>query len=207
MALDHRRKAGLILGAFIVYEGAFVAWGCYPSPARFLRYLGFLPGRHTPSLWGWAAALVVTVFFVWRSSKLPSVRASMFVPDGLKLLAIGVGVAAGILEEWLFRGILMDWLAAQGLGAIVQVAVSGLSFGLMHAVWAFFKGSWRAGFTATLATGALGIGLALVYLAGGRSLAPCIVAHFWVDALCEPGLMLAAVRGEMGRALPAQTAA
>jgi membrane protease YdiL (CAAX protease family) len=153
------------------------------------------------------AALVVTVFFVWRSSKLPSVRASMFVPDGLKLLAIGVGVAAGILEEWLFRGILMDWLGSHGLGALLQVAVSGLAFGLMHAVWAFFRGSWRAGFTATLATGVLGIGLAVVYLAGGRNLAPCIVAHFWVDALCEPGLMLAAVRGEMGRALPAKAAA
>ena len=34
----------------------------------------------------------------------------------------------------------------------------------------------------------------------GRSLAPCIVAHFLINAFIEPGLVLAAARGEMSSA-------
>ena len=45
----------------------------------------------------------------------------------------------------------------------------------------------------------LGLMLALVYVASHRILAPCIVAHFITNLLIEPGLVLAAVRGEMAR--------
>ncbi|MEO8191138.1 MAG: hypothetical protein ABI682_12415 [Acidobacteriota bacterium] len=36
-------------------------------------------------------------------------------------------------------------------------------------------------------------------VAAGRSLAPCILSHFTINALAEPGLVLAALRGEMAR--------
>jgi membrane protease YdiL (CAAX protease family) len=48
-----------------------------------------------------------------------------------------------------------------------------------------------------VATGMLGVALAIVFVVGGRSLAPCIAAHFLINALIEPGLVLAATRGEM----------
>jgi hypothetical protein len=48
----------------------------------------------------------------------------------------------------------------------------------------------------------LGLALGAVYLASDRSLAPCIVAHFVITALIEPGLVLAAVRDQLGRTLP-----
>jgi hypothetical protein len=41
--------------------------------------------------------------------------------------------------------------------------------------------------------------LAIVYLVAGRNVAPCVAAHFLINAFIEPGLVLAAVRGEMGR--------
>jgi membrane protease YdiL (CAAX protease family) len=58
--------------------------------------------------------------------------------------------------------------------------------------------SFRAALGATMATGFLGAMLGIVFLLAGRSLAPCIVAHFAINLLIEPGLVLAATRGEMG---------
>ena len=55
-----------------------------------------------------------------------------------------------------------------------------------------------AGVNAMLSTGALGIGLGIVYLVGDRSLAPCVVAHFMITALIEPGLIVAAVKDKLG---------
>ncbi|MEO6807451.1 MAG: hypothetical protein ABI286_04210 [Edaphobacter sp.] len=57
-----------------------------------------------------------------------------------------------------------------------------------------------AGAGAVLATGTLdSAALAVVYPASGHSLAPCVAAHVLLTALVEPGLVLAAVAGEMGR--------
>lgn len=197
--LSDRYKAAIIIAALFVFEGFFVALSAFPSPRRFLVYLGFLPGRHTSPPSGWVAAAFVVVLFVWLSMRLPSVRKTMFSFDWLKLLALGLAVAAGILEELVFRSLLMDSLEKRGANILLQIAVSAVAFGLMHAVWFFIRGSWRAGVGACLATGALGLGLAMVYVAGSRSVAPCVAAHFLINALVEPGLVLAAVRGEMGR--------
>jgi hypothetical protein len=197
--LSDRYKAAIIIGALFVFEGFFVTLSAYPSPRRFLVYLGFLPGPHTPAPLGWVAAAFVVVLFVWLSMRLPSVRKTMLSFDLLKVLALGLAVAAGILEELAFRSLLMDSLMKHGANLLLQVAISAIAFGLMHAIWAFFRGSWRAGVGACVATGALGLGLAIVYLASSRSIAPCVAAHFLINALVEPGLVLAAVRGEMGK--------
>lgn len=58
--------------------------------------------------------------------------------------------------------------------------------------------SLRAAVGATIVTGILGAFLAVVYLLSGRNVAPCVIAHFAINALIEPGLVLAVVRGEMG---------
>ncbi len=68
---------------------------------------------------------------------------------------------------------------------------------MAHASWGLLKGNLRIGLGAASATGALGAALAVVYAVGGRSLAPCIVAHGTITAVLEPGLMLAALSGEM----------
>ncbi len=197
------RKATAILGAIFLFEGVFVALQAYPDPVRFLRWLGFLPGRHSAVAAGWFLAGLVTIAFVVLSAtRLPSVRANLFRISWLKLLALGTALVAGILEEIVFRSMLMDAARDRGANALLQVLLSAITFGLIHGVWALFRGSWRAGFGAVVATGILGAALAAVYLASGRSLAPCVAAHCLLNALAEPGLVLAAVRGEMSTPIP-----
>ncbi|MDQ6788041.1 MAG: CPBP family intramembrane metalloprotease [Acidobacteriota bacterium] len=190
-------KAALILAALAVFEGIFVILNFLQNGQKFVVYLGFSADKSGTVL-GWIFALVVTLVFVLLSIRLPSVRANLFRPSWLKLLAVAVAIFAGILEELVFRKLLMDYLSASGTGVISQILLSGLLFGLMHGVWGLFGRSIRAALGATIATGFLGTALAIVYIASGRSLAPCIVAHFLINLMIEPGLVLAATRGEIG---------
>ncbi|MCU1220090.1 MAG: protease self-immunity protein family [Candidatus Angelobacter sp.] len=182
-------------------EGVWVVWSVHLSPSRFFRYAG-LQQASDPGLLGWVLALLVIIGFVYFSRRLPSVRANLFRPSWLKLLALLVAVASGFCEETIFRKWLMDLLLHRGYGPVLQLAGSALAFGFAHAVWGLMRGSLRAALGAMVATGGLGLALALVYLASHRVVLPCIVAHFLINLFIEPGLVLAAVRGEMSR--PAQ---
>lgn len=101
------------------------------------------------------------------------------------------------LEEAVFRKLLMDRLATNRHGTALQVLSSSLAFGVAHGVWGLFGRSMKAAVGATAATGTLG--LAMAYIVSGRTLAPCVAAHFLINAFVEPGLVLAATRGEMGQ--------
>jgi len=195
------RKTALILAGFTISEGAIVVLGYLGAPAKFMAYIGFAAGRQGAPL-GWLLALLVTAAYVAASLRLPSVRENLFRPSWLKLLALPMALFASILEESVFRSTLMNHFAEQGAGLAIQVLVSGLAFGLAHGIWGLFGKSLQATLGATFATGLLGAVLALVYLASGRQLMPCIAAHFLIDALIEPGLVLAACRGEMRRLRP-----
>jgi len=197
--LSNERKAALILGGILLSEGAWIAVNLYFSTPRFLRYCGFTTFAGYPA---WAMAFIVAAFFIYHSSRLPSVRANLVHMDGLKMLAIGVGIAAGFCEEAVFRKMLMDHFAHLGWAGIAQIAISALAFGFAHAIWGLFRGSLRAALGAMVATGSLGILLAVVFVIGGRNLAPCIISHMLINFFAEPGLVLSALRGEMGRALP-----
>ena len=191
------KKAALILATIAAVEGIFVVINFIGNGSRFMAYLGFGSENSAPLL-GWILALIVAAVFVVLSLRLPSVRANLVRPSALKAIAVVLAVFAGILEEMVFRKLLMDFLAAKDLIIILQILISGLVFGIAHGVWGLFGGSIRAALGATLATGVLGAALAVVYIASGRNLAPCIAAHFLINLLIEPGLVLAAVRGEMG---------
>jgi membrane protease YdiL (CAAX protease family) len=119
----------------------------------------------------------------------------------LKLLGFLVAVAAGFCEEVIFRKWLMDLMRNHGFHLAVQITASALLFGLAHGVWGLFRGSIRAAAGAVTATSILGFMLAIVYLLSHRIVAPCVLAHFLINLFIEPGLVLAAVRGEMGRPL------
>jgi uncharacterized protein len=199
-ALSPTRKAALILGGITVFEGFFVVFQAVPAPRLYFTWLGFLSGRHSPGPFGYPTALLVAAVFITISAyRLPSVRANLVRLSWLKLLAVGVAVAAGILEEIAFRMLLMDWLHRQGIGSALQIFASAIAFGIAHGIWAIFGGNLRAGIGAVSATSILGAALAVVYVIAGRSVAPCILAHFLLDIFVEPGLVLAATRGEMSR--------
>jgi hypothetical protein len=192
------RKSGIILGIITSIEAGWVLMNFQVSGWRFIRYLGFAPGM-AGNLAGWIAAFLATIIFVALALRLPSVRQNLFRPSLLKLLAIALALASGILEEVMFRRWTMNWLMAHDYGAVIQVLGAGLLFGAIHGIWGLMGKSVRAAIGATIATGFLGIMLGIVFLLAGRSLAPCIVAHFLINLLIEPGLVLAATRGEMGR--------
>lgn len=195
-------KAALILAGFAVVEGAIVLQGFLNGPERFLAYMGFAAGRHGAPL-GWLLSLAVTTDFVAFSYRLPSARQNLIRPSWLKLLALPMALFAGILEEWVFRAMLMNHMAGQGSGVAMQILLSGLLFGLAHGIWGIFGKSLRGTIGPILATGVLGSALAVVYVASGRLLMPAIAAHFLIDALIEPGLVLAACRGEFKALRPA----
>jgi hypothetical protein len=191
-------KAAWILAAIAAIEGTWVVLNVAVNGAGFWRYVGFAPNR--AGNWaGWILAAIVTATFVRGAMRLPSVRANLFRSSWLKVLALLVAVSAGILEEVVFRKWLMDAVQARGYGDVIQIVLSAAAFGFAHGIWGLFGRSVRAASGATIATGLLGGALAIVYVAAGRSLAPCIAAHMLINVFIEPGLMLAATRGEMNR--------
>ncbi len=192
----------MILAVIALAEGCWVLLNLYHNPRAFLRYTGFNSNR--AGLIGWILALIVAFAFVAFASRLPSVRSNLFRPSLLKMLALAVAIAAGLCEECVFRKLLMDSLQHRGTAVVLQVLASGLLFGLVHGVWGLFRGSLAAAAGATLATGVLGLALAIVYVFSHRVLAPAIVSHFLINLFAEPGLVLAAVKGEMGRLRPAR---
>jgi membrane protease YdiL (CAAX protease family) len=195
---DPERLSAWILAGLAAMEGLWVVLNFVHSPTGFLNYTGFAPGKGG-TFAGWLLAAAVTALFVWWSARLPSVRANLLRPSFLKLLGLAVAVAAGLLEEMIFRKALMDHLLGQGIGPFLQIIASGVAFGLLHGVWGLMGRSFRAAAGTTVVTGGLGLALGLVYVVAGRSIAPCIAAHFLINALAEPGLVLAATRGEMAR--------
>jgi uncharacterized protein len=196
--MTNERKSAIILALIAAIEGAWVLLQFQVNGLRFVRYLGFMPIGGTAL--GWILALIITAFYVALAARLPSVRQNLFRPSWLKLLGLAVAISAGILEEVMFRRWLMNYLQDRHhAGVIVQIIGSGLAFGLLHGVWGLMGKSIRAALGATIATGLLGILLAIVFVASGRNLAPCIFAHFLINLFLEPGLVLAATRGEMQR--------
>ncbi|WP_378187554.1 CPBP family intramembrane glutamic endopeptidase [Aquimarina sp. W85] len=110
--------------------------------------------------------------------------------NSLKVLAILAAVFAGIMEEIIYRKWIMDYLDSHEFSIILQVIVSGLAFGIIHLIWGVKN--IKAGVNAFISTSILGFTLAIVYSVSNNSLAPCIVAHFMITALIEPGLLIAA---------------
>ena len=104
-------------------------------------------------------------------------------------------LVAAIVEEAGFRRLVMDLVLTAGGGSIVQVIASGLLFGVVHGIWGIVTGKFIAGVGTTIATGIVGISLAIIYVIGSRSLAPVIVSHFIIDAVIQPGIMFAAFSG------------
>jgi hypothetical protein len=194
--VTNERKSALILTGLAVTECGWVLLNLRLSGWRFVRYLGFAPTL-AGNVAGWIAAILTVIIFVGFALRLPSVRANLFRASFLKLLAIFVAIGSGILEEVIFRRWTMNWLMGHGHGAIIQVVAAALLFGVVHAIWGLMGKNLRAALGAMIATSALGAMLAIVFLLSGRSLMPCIAAHFLINLLIEPGLVLAATRGEM----------
>jgi len=165
----------------------------------FLGDLGFRSGPSGTPL-GWALALLVAgIYAGYTIRNVPLVRAHWLRFSPFKLLGIFVAVGAAVVEEAFFRRLLMDWIFVRGGSAVAQILASGLIFGLAHGAWGVVTRRMWVGLRVMVATGALGLALAAVYVISGRSLAPVIVSHFLITGSIQPGIMIAAFSGEMRR--------
>ena len=134
-----------------------------------------------------ALGVLVAMLYSGFTALNPRIGPHLLDISALKLLAIVAALAAGVVEETIFRGYVMTALARMGYGRAIQVLVSGASFAFAHLY----------GFTNPVAllvtqglTFVLGAALAATYLVGKRSLTPVIIAHALVDLIVEPWLLL-----------------
>jgi hypothetical protein len=193
---DERRVAWMLVG-IILFEGVWVVVTFVAGPMRLVHYLGFTPAaEHVPG--AWIAAAIVAAAYVAAAASIRSVRSYMWRPGALKVLVIVAAVMAAVLEEIVLRKWPMDYLHARGDGIAMQVLATGAVFGAAHLVWGLLSRNISGALHAVVATTALGAALGVVYLLAGRNLAPCVVAHFVIATLIEPGMLMAAVRQELG---------
>ena len=94
---------------------------------------------------------------------------------GRALTAVYLAVAAGVVEELIFRGLALAFASRLPSGRCVQLAV----FHFVSTV-VFAAGHWEQGFAGTVAAGAYGLAAGLIYLRL-RALAPLVVAHTTLD--------------------------
>jgi len=113
-----------------------------------------------------------------------------------------MAVPTSILEEVFFRQVIMNTLAAHGLGIVLQISLSAVLFGITHAIWGV-RGGLQAVGSAVFATTFLGLLLGTVYVAAQRVVLACIVAHFVINFVLEPWLVYAYVLRARRRRLPA----
>ncbi len=146
----------------------------------------------------WILATIVGIVYVLYTMRaIPFVANMQREVSLFKLLGILSAVIGGIVEEVFFRRWIMDMLMSRGFASIIQVVISGVAFGLAHTSWTLLaKRDFKATLPAIMSTSILGIFLAIVYLAGGRNLGPCIFAHVMINIVIEPWLMLSAVSGK-----------
>jgi hypothetical protein len=195
--MTDRRKTALILGTatLIMFSPLAMVLAGYRIP--MFQNLGFESETIAPPL-AWILATITVIAYVLYTIKVIPFVASMQREISLfKLMGILSALVGGIVEEVFFRRWTMDMFMKGGFSPILQVIISGIAFGLAHTSWTLLaKRDFKVTLPAILSTSILGIFLAIIYLAGGRNLGPCIFAHVLINIVIEPWLMLSAVSGK-----------
>jgi hypothetical protein len=193
--LEHKiaRRAAIIMLAFTAAEATGLIFMLSPLPSS--RRLALIT-YHQAAWPAWIAAAAVAAAYVGASAwSLPYIASRFWDVTALKFLAIPFALATGACEEIFFRRILMNLTAGPlHQGIVAQVLVSATVFGAVHAVWGAFARSWNAVVVPMLWTSALGLGLALTYLLGGRDVAPCVWSHVAINLCIEPWLLVGVMR-------------
>ena len=165
----------------------------------WLQPLGFRDWATVPAA-AWALAIGVGFLFAaFTVHGFPEVRATWRELSLLKVVSLWAATGAAIVEEALFRRLVMDGVADAGGNFVLQVLASSAVFGVAHAIWGLIKLDLRVAVSSALATAVMGAAIALVYIVANRNLAPCIVAHFIITGTIEPGLLISAVTGRWNR--------
>lgn len=146
---------------------------------------------------GWLISIVLAVLWIWSVTvhgplqSQPVLEISSFNFFGSAIAGLG----AGSLEEVLYRGVLICFLARRGFRTWSQVISSALFFGFAHVGWGIIAGEvdLAAAMAAIVATSTLGLALGVMFVAAGRCLTPAIAAHAMINIAIEPWLFLSIV--------------
>ena len=189
-----RLRASAILWAIAIATTVpFGIWVATGATSELAERLG-LRGSGGGSMLGWAGAAVVAVGYItYTLWAVPFVKVHVTEMSVFKLLGVWAAVTSSVLEEIIFRGVVMDALAGRGFGALAQIVVSAALFGVAHAAWMVMSGEWSLVVPVVVSTAVLGAALAVVYLLSGRVLLPVAVAHVAVNLVIEPWLILSVV--------------
>ncbi len=205
--MDSRAKTivwGFLAGVTLL-EGALI-YLSFPEiltdSARIRHYTFVPPG--TVAAWLLAAAATIA-YVTYAALRSPVIRTHMLAPGtwgpflGVRVIALPMAFVTGFFEEAFFRKFLMNLAMHHGQGPAAQIAISAIVFGVAHGIWAVFGGNWRAALGPMISTGLLGAALAVVYLIGDRSLAPCAAAHIVINLFLEPWLLISSATNAWGR--------
>lgn len=189
-----RRRAGWVLtGTSVFLTVVIVIWYLREPSTFFSERLG-MNTQAGQIGWAWLLALLVTAVYTFYTVRgVSMVNEHKFEMSRLKLIGVWAALSSGVVEEVVFRQIVMDAVAARGGSAVLQVVLSAALFGLAHGLWGLLGGEWRIAVPAMAATAFLGAALAVVYLVADRNVLPAIVAHTAINLVIEPWLILAAV--------------
>jgi membrane protease YdiL (CAAX protease family) len=185
---------GSIVLVWLLFGAAWIILGLR---GQNLRSIGW---KMSSSIWGWLLGFVFGVLYA-GFTVMGMIHAGAPVLTDWSvfriLVALGIGISAGICEETVFRGFVMSQANDGGAHWTVQILLSAVLFGLAHMGWGGLNGHVQMAqmIGAMSATAILGLMLAITYLASGRSLTPTIIAHATIDIVIEPWLLLYAVTG------------
>ena len=188
--------AGLILGgASATLTISIVMW-YLGNPTQFIEHRLGINSEAFDSIMPWLLALIITVGYVSYTVKaIPFVQQHLFTFSWLKIIGIWAALVLSIMEEIVFRQMLMDWLMSLNIGVIIQVLASAVIFGVAHGAWIFLRGEFKIALPVILSTTILGGSLAVLYLIAGRNILAPIVVHIVINLFIEPWLILSAIAG------------
>lgn len=192
--------------AFRITIGLLAQWLAFAVLLLVLKLRGQTLadiGWGVPSaLWGWLVALALVGFFAWSSFRANPDSQGVYALDVHAWLtdwsffrlsvALSVAITVGICEETIFRGFVMNQARDAGIPLVLQIALSGVLFGLAHISTAGIGGRFDfAGvFSAVISTTVFGILFAIAFVLSGRSLTPVIIGHGIFGFIFEPWMVL-----------------
>jgi hypothetical protein len=201
---QHRIAVSFIVGAMTSQLVALPF--LFPPRAGWAGWLWRTASDPRGTVAAWSLAAAVTAGYVIYSATRSSVIRSFALRPAawgpllaIRLVAIPMSFVTGFFEVVFFRKVVMDVAQHHAYSPSMQVIISAGVFGVAHALWVVFSGKVRAAVAVIIATGTFGGLLAIVYLLGGRSVAPCVAAHIVVNLILEPWLVLTSVTGNWAR--------
>src|SRR5699024_7649631 len=191
------RITGLFLGIPSLVLTVHVFFWYLGNPQQFIEHrLGISSDAfNNPTVWIFTFIIVIG-YVMYTAEAVPFVREHLFTFSWLKVIGIWAALIFSILDEILFRQILMYWLLSLDYSINVKIISLIINFCLEICFLNFLKREFKISFPVIMLTKVFGGLLAILYLIAYRNILAPIVAHILINLFIEPWLILSAVSGK-----------